>query len=169
MLEFYATLVAGCRFWEHFYSLREVKGLQDFSKTLKMSIWNFKTPHHTVSWIWYSGYDCKFPVKGIPVENLWIANFRFLFYGDYVQNQWGHKTLKSYLMTPTLAVQVQVPLVRKEYEFPFQIWYCELCVKKPMKVRQKALFWFLILFFLAFSQLILSWKFELTTIAFLLL
>ena len=45
--------------------------------------------------------------------------------------------------------------------FAFQVWYCELCLKKRMKGRQKALFTFL--FFLAFSQWNLSWKFELTT------
>ena len=33
--------------------------------------------------------------------------------------------------------------------------------KKPMKGRQKTLAWFLFLFFLAFSQLNISWKFEL--------
>ena len=58
--------------------------------------------------------------------------------------------------------QVWLPLVRIESVFAFQIWYCELCVKKPMKGRQKLLFWFLLLFFLAFSQLNISWKFELT-------
>ena len=38
LLEFEATLDAGGRFWEHLHSLREVKGLQDCSKTLKMGI-----------------------------------------------------------------------------------------------------------------------------------
>ena len=61
-----------------------------------------------------------------------------------------------------MAIQVWLPLVRIEYVFAFQIWYCELCVKKPIKGRQKLLFWFLLLFFLAFSQLNISWKFELT-------
>ena len=61
-----------------------------------------------------------------------------------------------------MAIQVWLPLVRIEYVFSFQIWYCELCVKKPIKGRQKLLFWFLLLFFLAFSQLNISWKFELT-------
>ena len=100
--------------------------------------------------VWCSGYDCTFPVRVISVQNLWIANFWFSFYGVSVQNQWVHKTLKSWLRTLTLAIQVWLPLVRIEYKFPFQIWYGELCVKKPMKVRQKALFWFLILFFSGF-------------------
>ena len=66
-------------------------------------------------------------------------------------------------------VQVWLPSVRIEYVFAFQIWYCELRVKKPMKGRQKASFWFLLLFFLAFSQLNISWKLELTTFDFSLL
>ena len=33
------------------------------------------------------------------------------------------------MRTPTLAVQVRLPLVRIEHVFAFQIWYCELCVK----------------------------------------
>ena len=57
-----------------------------------------------------------------------------------------------------------ITVVRIEYIFAFQIWYCELCVKKSMKGKQKALFKFL--FFLAFSQLNLSWKFGLMTFPF---
>ena len=38
--------------------------------------------------------------------------------------------------------------------------------KKTMLGRQKALFWFLFLFFLTFSQLNIPWKFELTTLHF---
>ena len=39
LLEFEAnTLNTGCGFWEHLHSLREVKGLKDCSKTLKMDI-----------------------------------------------------------------------------------------------------------------------------------
>ena len=136
-----------------------MKGLQDCSKTFKMNILNFKTPHYTVSWISCSGYDCRFPAREIPFRNLWIATFRFSFYEIWVQNQLGHKTLRSYLKTPALLVQAQLPLVRIEYVFAFQMWYCELCVKKLMKGRQKALFSFL--FFLAFSQLNFYWKFEL--------
>ena len=68
------------------------------------------------------------------------------------------------MQTPTLSVQVQLSFVRIEYIFTFQIWYCELFVKKLIKGRQKALFSFL--FFLAFSQLNLSWKFELTNFPF---
>ena len=62
-----------------------------------------------------------------------------------------------------LAVQVWLPLVRIESVFAFQIWYCEHCVKKPMKGRQKALFWFLLLFSLDFCQLNVSCKFGLAT------
>ena len=40
-----------------------------------------------------------------------------------------------------------------------------LC-EKPVKGRQKALFWLLLLFFLVFSQLNIFWKFELTTFPF---
>ena len=65
-----------------------------------------------------------------------------------------------------MAAQVWLPLVRTEFIFAFQIWYSELCAKKPMKGKQKALFWFLFLFFLAFFQLNISWKFELTTFSF---
>ena len=121
------------------------------------------TPHHTVSWTWCNGYDCRFPVRGNPVRNLWIANFRLLFYEICVQNQWGHKTLRFKWMTATLAVQSRLLLVRIEYVVTFQIWYCELCVKKAMQGRWKALLWFLSLFFLVLSQLNLSWKFEVTT------
>ena len=38
LLGFHAILDAGCRFWEHLHSLREVKGLQDCSKTFEMGI-----------------------------------------------------------------------------------------------------------------------------------
>ena len=110
--------------------------------------------YHTLSWTWCNGYDCRLPVREISVQNLWIANFRFFFYEIYVQNQWGHKTLKFKWMTSTLMVQVRFPLVRIKYVFAFQIWYCELCVKKPMRGRQKALFWFLL--FQALSHLNLS-------------
>ena len=89
---------------------------------------------------WDSGYDCRFPVKGISVRNLWIGNIRFSFYEICVQNLWGHKTLRPQFKISTLAVQVQLPLVRIAYVFAFQIWYCELCVKKPKKGRQKTFF-----------------------------
>ena len=62
------------------------------SKTLRPSIILY------VSSAWYSGYDCRFPVRGIPVRNLWLANFWFLFREICVQNQWGHKTLRTYLV-----------------------------------------------------------------------
>ena len=52
-------------------------------------------------------------------------------------------------MSAILAVQVRLPLIRIEFVFVFQIWYCELCVKKPMRGRQKTLFWFLFLFIIA--------------------
>ena len=52
-------------------------------------------------------------------------------------------------MSAILAVQVRLPLIRIEYVFVFQIWYCELCVKKPMRGRQETLFWFLFLFIIA--------------------
>ena len=115
---------------------------------------------------WCIGYDHRFAVREIPVRKLRLANFRFSFYKICVQNHWGHKTLRSWLRTATLLVQVRLPLVRIEYVFVFQIWYCELCMQKPKKERQKALFWFLFLFFLAFFQLNISWKFELTTLPF---
>ena len=38
MLEFDATLDAECEFLEHLHNLREVKGLQGCSETLKMDI-----------------------------------------------------------------------------------------------------------------------------------
>ena len=38
LLGFDAALDAGCGFWEHLHSLREVKGLQDYSKTSEMGI-----------------------------------------------------------------------------------------------------------------------------------
>ena len=141
-----------------------MKGLQDCSKTFKMSIWNFKTSHYTVSWISRSGYDCRFSAREIPFRNLWIANVRFSFYEIWVRNQLGHKTLRSYLKTPALVVQAQLQLIRIEYVFAFQMWYCEPCLKKPIKGRQKALLSFL--FFLPFSQLKFYWKFELISFPF---
>ena len=90
----------------------------------------FKTIHQTVSWTWCSGYDCRLSVMGVPIRNLWIANFRFSLYEICVQNQWGRKTLRSSLRASILAVQVRLLLVRIEYVLAFQIWYCELCVKK---------------------------------------
>ena len=63
----------------------------------------------------------KVAVREIPVRNLWIANFRFFFCEMYVQNQWGHKTLRFKWITATLAVEVRLPLVRIEYAFAFQI------------------------------------------------
>ena len=38
LLEFDTTLDTGCGFLEHLHSLRKVNGLQDCSKSLKMSI-----------------------------------------------------------------------------------------------------------------------------------
>ena len=43
-----------------------------------------------------------------------------------------------------------IPLVRTEYVFALQIWCSKVCVKNPIKGRQKALFSFL--FFLTFFQ-----------------
>ena len=64
----------------------------------------------------------KVAVREIPVRNLWIANFRLFFFCEmYVQNQWGHKTLRFKWITATLAVEVRLPLVRIEYAFAFQI------------------------------------------------
>ena len=63
----------------------------------------------------------KVAVREISVRNLWIANFRFFFCKMYVQNQWGHKTLRFKWITATLAVEVRLPLVRIEYAFDFQI------------------------------------------------
>ena len=135
-----------------------------FQRLWKMGIEEFKTPHHTVHvcWTWCSGYDCRSSFRGMPVPNLWIANFWFSFYEVCVQNHWVHKTLWSLyeLRTPTLVVQVRLPLVKIEYVFAFKIWYCELCVKKP----KENIFSFV--FFLAFSLLNLSWKFGLTTFPF---
>ena len=56
------------------------------------------------------------------------------------------------MRTPTLVVQIRLPLVRIEYVSPFKIWYCKLFVEKLMKGRQKVLFSFL------FSLRILSVK-----------
>ena len=42
-----------------------------------------------------SGYNSRFSVRGIPVRNLWIANFRLSFYEICIQNQWCHKTLRT--------------------------------------------------------------------------
>ena len=61
----------------------------------------------------------KVAVRKIPVRNLWIANF--FFCEMYVQNQWGHKTLRFKWITGTLAVEVRLPFVRIEYAFAFQI------------------------------------------------
>ena len=63
----------------------------------------------------------KVAVREIPVRNLWIANFRFFFCKMYVQNQWGHKTLRFKWITGTLAVEVRLPFVSIEYPFAFQI------------------------------------------------
>ena len=63
----------------------------------------------------------KVAVREIPVRNLWIANFRFFFCEMYVQNQWGHKTLRFKWITGTLAVEVRLPFVSVEYPFAFQI------------------------------------------------
>ena len=46
-MEFDATLGAGCEFWKHLYSLREVEFIQDCSKTSKVGIEKFKTSYHT--------------------------------------------------------------------------------------------------------------------------
>ena len=46
---------------------------------------------------------------------LWVANFRFRLYETCVKNHWGHKTLRSLLMTPTLATQVRLPLRLNAY------------------------------------------------------
>ena len=61
----------------------------------------------------------KVAVRKIPVRNLWIANF--FFCEMYVQNQWGHKTLRFKWITGTLAVEVRLPFVSIEYPFAFQI------------------------------------------------
>ena len=53
--------------------------------------------------------------------SIWTANFRFFFCEMYVQNQWGHKTLRFKGITATLSVEVRLPLVRIEYAFAFQI------------------------------------------------
>ena len=52
-----------------------------------------------------------------------------------------------------MAIEVRLLLVRIEYVFAA---YCEFCVEKPMKERQKAFFLFLLLFFLAFYPLNIS-------------
>ena len=65
------------------------------------------------------------------------------------------------MRTPKLGIQVRSPLVRIEYVFSFQVWYCELCVKKTDEWGgRKHFFKFLFFFFLAFYQLNISWKSE---------
>ena len=61
-----------------------------------------------------NGYDSSLAVREIPVRNLWIANFRIFIYEIYVQNQWGHKTLRLNWTTAKLAVKVRLLLVRIE-------------------------------------------------------
>ena len=102
--------------------------------------------------------------SGIPAWKIWRGNFWFLLYAICVQNQWGIK-----LWDPSWGLWhwwSKFSYLWIECVFAFQIWYYKLCVKKLMRGRQKALVWFLFLFFLAFSQLNISWKFEVTTFPF---
>ena len=56
-----------------------------------------------------------------------------------VQNKWVHKVLRSWLRTPALAVQVPLQLGWNNYlHFNSD---SELLCRKPMKGRQKALFY----------------------------
>ena len=76
---------------KHLHGLREVKGHQGCSKTLKNK-------------------SLRLPI----IWNLLIANIQFSFYEVCVPNQWGHKTMRSYFRIPTLVVQVWLLLFRIE-------------------------------------------------------
>ena len=144
MLGFDATLEAGYGFWEHLYSLTEVKGLIV-----------------TRLWRWLYKF-LRLPIILLYVEMIvgsLSGESQFKTYGwpNSILVLWNlcSKSVRS----PTLAVHIRLPFARIEYVLAFQIWCGKLCVKKLTKRRQKILFSFL--FSLEFSQLNLSWKFEL--------
>ena len=107
--------------------------------------------------LWFSQTALGVPRLSLTFPNSAEKTLSPLTFPDHVYEPCQLRTL-------ILVIQVWLPLVRIQYIFAFQIWYFELCMKKLMKDRWKALFSFL--FFLAFSQLSLSWKFELINFSF---
>ena len=83
----------------------EVKRLQGCSKTLKIGIWNCKTPHHTVCWTWCSGYDCRFSggcqfqTCGLPIFDSCFIKFVFRITGfiKLWDPSWGLRHWRSKL------------------------------------------------------------------------
>ena len=158
-----STLGDGCGIWEHLHSFRELKCLHGFSKILWMGIKNLKVLPIS-GWTCCSHYNGGFPTKTIPDWILWVTNFRFLFYENWVQNHWGHKILRFKLRTPILTVLVQLPLEwntyllfnsdvvnfvwktneREEESVIFLIFFLWQCLKrrwvKVCQVGQKVLF-----------------------------
>ena len=107
---------------------------------------------------------CSFQVKGISVRNLWIfANIWLSFYENCVQNQLGHKTLKS-LEDPHWRSKFDSigTISQNRIRICFSnliLW--TLCGKTYGGEAESIILILALSIFL--SKLSLSWKFELTT------
>ena len=110
---------------------------------------------------------CRFPVKGISVWSLWIANFWSLFYEICVENQWGHITLRFWLRThisgPSLIGNIIWNRIR--ICFPNLILWT-LCGKADERETESIILILVFVLSSFLSNLNLSWKFELTIFPF---
>ena len=82
---------SGCEIWEHFHSFRDISRVVS-----RLYRWVYKTLRFSPLTVELSVVVMTgFPVKTIPDWILWVAKFRFPFYEICVQDQWGHKVLRS--------------------------------------------------------------------------
>ena len=134
--------------WEHLHSFSKVKYTQSYPKTLWMRIKNFDIPP-IVSWtvgsqsvvlpisgFSISSYNCAFPVKGTPVQTLWVASFGFPLYEICVQNK--NRGIKFEILVEDSDTGSPSSItVRIECLFACQFWNCELCMKNQLKGDSK--------------------------------